>query len=77
MELVEKLAAKVEKEKMRAIGAHNMLQTMEKKKERNLQQLRVSIKTAKRICLLVFKIFLLLGVGCWKNRWTWTIESSI
>lgn len=38
---MEKLAAKVEKEKMRAIGAHNMLQTMEIQKETKRQELQV------------------------------------
>lgn len=41
LSLVEKLATKVEQEKMRAIGAHNVLQTMEKQKETDQQELRV------------------------------------
>lgn len=41
LNLVEKLAAKVEREKMRAIGAHNVLQSMEKEKETNQEQLQV------------------------------------
>ena len=40
--MVEKLGQEVEKQKIKAIGARNILQTMEKLKETNQQQLQVS-----------------------------------
>lgn len=41
--MVEKLSKEVEKEKMKAIGAHNILQSMEKEKQTSQQQLQVLI----------------------------------
>lgn len=41
--MIEKLGAEVEKQKMKAIGARNVLHTMEKQQELNQQQLHVII----------------------------------
>lgn len=40
--MVETLSNKIEKQKIKAIGARNLLQGMEKQKEHNQQQLHVS-----------------------------------
>lgn len=39
--MVEELGKEVEKQKIKAIGARNILQSMEKQKENNQQQLQV------------------------------------
>lgn len=44
---MERLGKEVEKEKMNAIGAHNVLQSMEKEMLTSQQQLQVSSKTYK------------------------------
>ncbi|XP_050310772.1 intraflagellar transport protein 20 homolog [Anthonomus grandis grandis] len=41
--MVEELSQKIEKQKMKAIGARNLLQGMEKQKETNQQQLHAII----------------------------------
>lgn len=43
---VEKLAEEVEKQKMKAIGARNILHTMEKQQDLNQQQLHVILSTS-------------------------------
>lgn len=42
IEIVERFSREVEKQKMKAIGARNYLQCMEKQKENNYQQLQVN-----------------------------------
>lgn len=39
--MIDKLSIEVDKQKMKAIGARNVLQTMEKQKELDQQQLQV------------------------------------
>lgn len=48
IEMVQHLGKEVENQKIKAIGARNILQSMEKQKETNQQQLQV-------ICLFVFQ----------------------
>lgn len=43
IEIVERFSSEVEKQKMKAIGARNFLQCMEKQKENNYQQLQVKV----------------------------------
>lgn len=40
--MVDEISSKVEKQKIKAIGARNLLQGMEKQKDHNQQQLHVS-----------------------------------
>ncbi|KAJ8936731.1 hypothetical protein NQ318_007091 [Aromia moschata] len=42
--MVEQLGKEVERQKIKAIGARNIFQSMEKQKENNQQQLQASIK---------------------------------
>ncbi|XP_066144443.1 intraflagellar transport protein 20 homolog [Euwallacea fornicatus] len=44
--MVEELSQKIEKQKIKAIGARNLLQGMEKQKEHNQQQLHAIINEA-------------------------------
>lgn len=54
--MVEELDKEVEKQKIKAIGARNILQTMEKQKENNQQQLQVFLN---RTLLYIYFFFTL------------------
>lgn len=63
LDLVDKLAAKVEREKMRAIGAHNVLQSMEKEKEINQEQFQVCVVSQ----FFGFAKIVVTGSDFWEN----------